>query len=228
VIQLQKLPPLILLALTSLTSADPLIFTGHGEIVGPPFPTSAVALQARNEAGAPLQALYITIPMASPESGLSVNITSGSFTAHLDASKLEIYDFPGEYSQRFDGIDPGGQHVPSTVLSQAFNSIAFEAVVQVDLPPDSPEEHLYYALRGRIAEGQPITFSNVSVIASAQGYFDLNLSFSQTGPSESDPVLQIDLTGSTTPVPEPSIFLAAIVTLLAAPRRIRYHSPRHG
>src|SRR5438132_13318678 len=29
-----------------------------------------------------------------------------------DNDKLEIYDFPGEYAQRFDGVDPGGADRP--------------------------------------------------------------------------------------------------------------------
>ncbi len=223
-IHLQRIPPLILLALTSLTFADPLTFTGHGDTFGPPFPTDSIALTVRSDAGTPLQALYISVPTASSGSGLDLGVTSGGPTAHLGTSKLELYDFPGAYSQRFDGLDPGGDHAQSSVLSQTFNSNAFEALIRLDLPPDAPEEHLYYALRGHIAPDQPITFSSVSIVSSPQGYFDLNLSFSPTGPISSDPVVQIDLAGSTTPIPEPSILLAAaIVALLAAPRRIRYH-----
>ncbi|HEV8377553.1 MAG TPA: hypothetical protein VGP99_01790 [Tepidisphaeraceae bacterium] len=215
---------MILLALTSFTFADTLTFTGHGDTFGPPFPTDSIALTVRNDAGTPLQALYITIPTASPDSGLNLSITSGGPTAHFNTANLENYDFPGRYAQRFDGLDPSGNHDQSSVLSQIFTSSSFEALIQFDLPPDAPEGHLYYLLRGRIGEGQPITFSSVYVIPSPQGYFDLDLSFSPTGPLSSDPVVQIDLLGSTTPFPEPSIcFPAAIVALLAAPRRIRYH-----
>jgi hypothetical protein len=227
--QLQRIPPLILLALTSLTFADPLTFTGHGDTFGPPFPTDSIALQARSADGTPLQALYMSIPTASSGSGLDLGVTSGGPTAHLNTSKLEVYDYPGAYSQRFDGLDPGGDHAQSSVLSKTFNSNAFEALIRLDLPPDSPEEHLYYALRGHINPDQPITFSNVSVISSPQGYFDLNLSFSAAGDISSDPVVQIDLSGSNTILPEPSILLAVVVVaLLAGSRRSRYHSPRHG
>ncbi|HEV8293286.1 MAG TPA: hypothetical protein VGP94_15225, partial [Tepidisphaeraceae bacterium] len=168
--QLRKIPPLILLALTSLTLADPLTFTGHGDTFGPPFPTDSIALTVRSAEGTPLQALYLSIPTASSGSGLGLGITSGGSIAHLDTSKLEIYDYPGAYSQRFDGVDPGGGHAQSTVLGQTFNSNAFEAFIQVDLPPDAPEEHLYYALRGHINPDQPVTFSSVSVSSSPQGY----------------------------------------------------------
>jgi len=226
---LRRIPAVIVLALASLTFADSLIFTGHGDTTGPPFPTDAIALQARSGDGTPLQALYISIPSASPESGLDLDVTSGGFTGHLNASKLENYDFPGGYAQRFDGLDPSGNHAQSSVLSQIFSSTAFEALIQVDLPPDAPENHLYYALRGHIAPDQPITFSNVSVIPSPQGYFDLNLSFSTSGAIATDQVIQVDLSGSTTPIPEPSVlFFTAMVALLAVARRGRYHSPRHG
>ena len=30
-----------------------------------------------------------------------------------DNGKLEIYDYPGEYAQRFDGVDPGGGDRPA-------------------------------------------------------------------------------------------------------------------
>ena len=224
-----SIPPVIVLALASLTFADPLTFTGHGETFGPPFPTDAIALQARSGDGTPLQALYISVPSASPQAGLNLGITSGGFTGHLIGSKLENYDFPGGYAQRFDGLDPSGKHAQSSVLSQVFSSTAFEALIQVDLPPDAPENHLYYALRGHIAPDQPITFSNVSVISSSQGYFDLNLSFSTTGAISTDQVIQIDLSGSTTLIPGPSILLITpILALLAAARRSRYHSPRNG
>src|SRR5438445_6998847 len=66
---LQRIPPLILLALTSLTFADPLIFTGHGDTFGPPFPTDSIALQVRSADGSPVQALYVSIPTASSGSG---------------------------------------------------------------------------------------------------------------------------------------------------------------
>jgi len=226
---LKRIPPVILLALTSLTFADPLTFTGHGDTFGPPFPTDSIALQARSADGTPLQALYMSIPTASSGSGLDLGVTSGGPTAHLNSSKLEVYDYPGAYSQRFDGLDPGGDHAQSAVLSQTFNANAFEALIRLDLPPDSPEEHLYYALRGRIGPDQPITFSSVYVISSPQGYFDLNLSFSISGDISSDPVVQIDLSGSTTLIPEPSIlFAAAIVALLAGSRHSRYHRRFHG
>ena len=226
---LKNLPPLIFLALTSLVSADATIFTGHGDTFGPPFPTDSIALTVRNDGGTPLQALFISIPDASADSGLGLAVTSGGLTAHLNTSKLENYDFPGHYAQRFDGVDPGGAHSHSTVLGSIFNSNAFEALIQFDLSPDSPEEHLYYVVRGQVAPDQPIAFSNVSVTASLQGYFDLNLSFLPSGEISPAPVVQIDLVGSTSPLPEPSLLLSGSITaLLAANRRSRYHSPRHG
>jgi len=227
VIHVKRIAPLIFLALTSLTFADPLTFTGHGDISGPPFPTSSIALEVRRADGTPLQGLYISLPSASSGSGVDVGITSGGFTAHFDSSKVEPYDFPGQYSQRFDGIDPGGDHAHSSVLGQTFNSSAFEALIQLDLPPDAPEEHLYYLLRGQIMPDQPITFTNVSIIPSPVGYFDLNLAFSSDGPVSGDPVVHIDLSGSTTPLPEPSIlFATAIVGFLACRRGPFSHSPR--
>lgn len=36
-----------------------------------------------------------------------------------DNDKLEIYDYPGEYAQRFDGVDRGGETVP--VISKKFS-----------------------------------------------------------------------------------------------------------
>jgi hypothetical protein len=216
----KTIPPLILLALASLASADPLIFTGHGDTFGPPFPTDAIALQVRLSDGTPLQALYISIPSASPDTGLDLAVTSGGFIGHLDVRKLENYDFPGAYSQRFDGLDPGGDHAQSTVLSQTFSSTAFQALIQFDLPPDSPEQHLYYTLAGEIGPDQPLTFSNVSLVSSPQGYFDINLAFSTTDSISTEfPVVQINLTGSSTPVPEPhTLFVAALSALLAAGR----------
>jgi len=228
VINSKKLPPLILLALASLASADPTIFTGHGDTFAPPFPSDSIALTVRNDGGTPLQAIFISIPTASPDSGVGMEVTSGGFIAHLNTSKLENYDFPGHYAQRFDGIDPAGTHSHATVLGSTFNSDAFEASIQFDLAPDSPEEHLYYVLRGHIAPDQPITFYNVSATASPQGYFDLNLIFLPSGDISPAPVVQIDLVGSTSPLPEPATLLGGAIALLAATRRIRYHSPRHG
>jgi len=229
VIHRKILPLLILLALTSFTFADPLIFTGHGDTFGPPFPTDSISLQARSTDGTPLQALYMSVPTASSGSGLAFGVASGGSIAHLNHTKLENFDFPGAYAQRFDGVDPGGDHDQSSVLGETFSSDHFEILVQFDLPPDSPEEHLYYALRGHINPDQPVTFSSVYVIPSPQGYFDLNLSFIPTGDISNDPVVQIDLFGSTTPFPEPSILLiGAIAALLAASRRSRYHLSANG
>lgn len=220
---------LSILALCSLASADPLIFTGHGETDGPPFPTSSVAIQVRDETGTPLQALYINIPTATSGSGLNLTGDSGGPVAHINNSKLEIYDFPGQYSQRFDGLDPGGDHARSTVLANVFNSGQFDVQVQLDLPPDSPYEHLYYDIRGRIGPDQPITFYSVSAVASPEGFFDLNLSFLQSGDLSTDPVVQIDILGSTTAFPEPSALVAAVLAaLLALPARRRYHRRLHG
>jgi type VI secretion system secreted protein VgrG len=45
------------------------------------------------------------------EKPLTSSVQVGKVTHKLDAgqaSKLEVYDFPGEYAQRFDGIDPSG------------------------------------------------------------------------------------------------------------------------
>ena len=226
---LKNLPPLALLALVSLASADSTIFTGHGDTFGPPFPTDSIALTVRNDGGTPLQAIFMSIPNATPDSGAGMSVTSGGLTAHLITSKLENYDFPGQYAQRFDGIDPGGTHSHPTVLGSAFNSNAFEVSVQFDLAPDSPEEHLYYALRGQIAPDQPISFYNVSATASPQGYIDLNLIFLPDGDLTAAPIVQIDLVGSNTQLPEPSILLSApIVALLAARRNRGYDSARHG
>ena len=227
---LKFLPPLVLLALASLASADATIFTGHGDTFGPPFPTDSIALTVRNDGGTPLQALFISIPNATPDSsGAGMSVTSGGLTAHLITSKLENYDFPGQYAQRFDGIDPGGTHSHPTVLGSVFNSSAFEVSVQFDLAAGSPEEHLYYALRGQIAPDQPISFYNVSATASPQGYFDLTLILLADGAPSDAPVVQLDLVGSNSPLPEPSILLGApIVALLAARRNRGYHSPRHG
>ena len=226
---LKGIPPLILLALAAITFAEPVIFTGHGEIIGPPFPTSSIALETRRDDGTPLQGVYVSLPTASSGSGLAVSVDSGGFVGHFDSSKLENYDYPGAYAQRFDGVDPGGSHDPSTVLGLLYDSSSFEALIRFDLPANSPEEHLYYSLHGQIFPDQPFTFSNVSVISSPQGYFDLNLSFSVDGAILDEPVIQMDLVGSTTPFPEPSILgVAALAALLAAARKGGYHSPRHG
>ena len=226
---LTRIATLIPLALTSLTLAEPVIFTGHGEIIGPPFPTSSIALETRRDDGTPLQGVYVSLPTASSGSGLDVSVDSGGFVGHFDSSKLENYDYPGAYAQRFDGVDPRGSHDPSTVLGLLYDSSSFEALIRFDLPANSPEEHLYYSLRGQIFPDQPLTFSNVSVISSPQGYFDLNLSFSIDGTILDEPVIQIDLIGSTTPLPEPLLLgVAALAALIAAARKGGYHSPRHG
>jgi type VI secretion system secreted protein VgrG len=45
------------------------------------------------------------------EQTIQESVSLGTVTHKLkvaDNSKLEIYDYPGEYAQRFDGVDPGG------------------------------------------------------------------------------------------------------------------------
>jgi len=223
------LPPLILLALASPTLADPLTFTGHGDTFGPPFPSDFIAIDGRSADGILLQSLYMSIPTASSGSGLDLGVSSGGSVAHLNVSKLESYDFPGAYAQRFDGVDPGGDHARSSLLGRTFTSDSFEAFIRFDLPVGSPEEHLYYTLRGQIAPDQPIAFSGVSVIPSPQGYFDLNLSFITTGVVADNSVVLIDLSASNTASPEPSnLLFAAVAALLAARRRSRYHLPANG
>ena len=225
---LKILPPLVLLALASLASADATIFTGHGDTFGPPFPTDTIGLTVRNDGGTPLQAIIVSLPEASANSGAGMSITSGGLTAHLITSKLENYDYPGEYAQRFDGIDPAGTHSHPTVLGSIFNSGSFEASLQFDLSPDSPEQHLYYVLRGQIFPDQPVSFSNVSLTASPQGYIDLKLVLLPNGQILDAPVVQLDLVGSNAPLPEPSMILIPILALLAASRVSRYHSARNG
>jgi type VI secretion system secreted protein VgrG len=46
------------------------------------------------------------------------SVTVGTVTHNLDAgnnSTLELYDFPGQYAQRFDGVDPGSGDRPADV-----------------------------------------------------------------------------------------------------------------
>ncbi|WP_169978649.1 type VI secretion system Vgr family protein [Tautonia rosea] len=46
----------------------------------------------------------------------SVQVGTKSHTLKLGkAEKLELYDWPGEYAQRFDGISPGGEERPSDI-----------------------------------------------------------------------------------------------------------------
>ncbi len=50
------------------------------------------------------------------EQTIQQNVTVGTVQHQLkigNNEKLELYDFPGEYAQRFDGIDPGGGDRPS-------------------------------------------------------------------------------------------------------------------
>jgi type VI secretion system secreted protein VgrG len=45
------------------------------------------------------------------------SMTSGAVTHKLNVAneKLELYDYPGEFAQRFDGVDPGGADRPADV-----------------------------------------------------------------------------------------------------------------
>lgn len=52
------------------------------------------------------------------EKTIQESVASGTVTHKLKVAnneKLEIYDFPGEYAQRFDGIDKGGGEKPAEV-----------------------------------------------------------------------------------------------------------------
>lgn len=50
---------------------------------------------------------------------VSASVTQGGVTHKLNAAneKTELYDYPGEFAQRFDGVDPGGGERPADVAN---------------------------------------------------------------------------------------------------------------
>jgi type VI secretion system secreted protein VgrG len=67
--------------------------------VGPHLRASGQASRGKNE------------PHLEAKKEIQGSVTAGSVTHQLKVGgndKLEIYDFPGEYAQRFDGVDKGG------------------------------------------------------------------------------------------------------------------------
>jgi hypothetical protein len=215
-----------IITLSSFALAAGVTFSGVNEGSGPPFPSAPITLDVIGASGDPLQTLLVSIPTASAGAGLGFHAFGSDTLGKFDAFKLENYDFPGQYAERFDGVDPAGGRHPALLLSQSFDSTSFQMLVGVDLPANPPENHLYYTLSGSIYPTQPMTFSNFSALASPDGYFQINFTFSASGPlTPNRPVLLMDMRGTTTPLPEPA---ALSILLLAALRPTRYHRLRHG
>lgn len=67
------------------------------------------------------------------EKGIADSVQVGQVSHKLkvgDNSKLEIYDFPGEYAQRFDGVNPGGASQPAE-LQKIFEDNARTAGIRM-------------------------------------------------------------------------------------------------
>jgi len=221
-----KLALLLAPAFASITIAAPLNFYGEFSTSGPPFPSLSLLFPVTAAGSSPIQ--FLSIPLTGASSGgLAIHASADGPLIHIEHSNLETYDFPGSYSQRFDGIDPSGERSHSSVLGQVFNDRSFEALIQVDLSPNAPEDHLYYTIQGHINPNQPVTFAAVNVIPSPEGFFDLNIDLTSTGGifDHTQSVIEMDLSGNTL-IPEPASFSALV--LLAASRHSRYHRRSHG
>jgi len=93
-------------------------------------------------------------------------VRMGTVTHHLELGNdgLELYDFPGGYAKRFDGISPGGSEVPSRL-----------SLIQPDAARTAGIRMQQEAVNGLVARGQSNCRQFVpGATFGLQGHFDAN------------------------------------------------------
>src|SRR5881394_3891890 len=74
-----------IIALSSLTLAAGVTFSGVDQSSGPPFPTAPITLDVIGAAGDPIQTLLVSIPSASPGAGLGFHAFGSDTLGKFDA-----------------------------------------------------------------------------------------------------------------------------------------------